>query len=359
MFIQRRILIVGAMSAVLLGGCGDSRVAGPVEGGFDMAAAETANATIGALIDGPGMTGLAALGPRMPAVFAGGSEVRGALRSVPGLPGLALRLLQSVPTPDGPLTVPVMRPAVLGRTYVYSAAEHRYVPDPSRTGAPANGARFILYQVDPVSHEPIAGQETGYADLTDEGAGTGLGVALRLRAVADGKTFLDYAFSLTPTFAGGLLRVSGFLSDGQNRLDFSIGAAGQAIWTNQAVRVTFELDLAAQRFHANGSIEALASGTAGTARVEVAVTIGSDAIQLSGESTAASVNAGLSVNGRLFATITGNPRHPTIRGDGGRELSAAELQVLGGLVGVVYGAIEMLEHLLEPVAVLLGISIWL
>lgn len=55
----------------------------------------------------------------------------------------------------------------------------------------------------------------------------------------------------------------------------------------------------------------------------------------------------------------GSSASPTIRGDGGRELSAAEMQVLGELVGVVYGAIEMLEHLLEPVAVRLGVSLWL
>ena len=80
-------------------------------------------------------------------------------------------------------------------------------------------------------------------------------------------------------------------------------------------------------------------------------------IHFTGESNADAVNAGLSVNGRLFAAITGDPHHPTVRGDGGRELSPAEIQALGGLVGVVYGVIEMFEHLLEPVAGLLGISV--
>ena len=91
--------------------------------------------------------------------------------------------------------------------------------------------------------------------------------------------------------------------------------------------------------------------------MELAVTIGSDLIGFTGESSASTVNARLSVNSRLFASITGDPQNPTVRGDGGRELSPAEVKVLGGLVGVVYGVIEMFEHLLEPVAVLLGISI--
>jgi hypothetical protein len=152
-------------------------------------------------------------------------------------------------------------------------------------------------------------------------------VSLRLRAVADGRTFLDYAFTLAPTFTGGLLSVSGFLADDRNRLDFTIAAAGEAIGASQAAHVTFELAIPAQRFHAVGSIEAVAGVDAGTARVEVAVAIGADVIHFAGAASTAGVNAGLSVNGSLFATITGDPRHPTVRGAGGRELSPAEIQV--------------------------------
>ena len=125
-----------------------------------------------------------------------------------------------------------------------------------------------------MSHEPQADHETGYADLTDQNA-PGFSVGLRFRAVASGKTFLDYAFTLAPTLTGGLLRVSGFLADDQNRLDFTIGAAGQAIGGSQAAHVSFDLAVPAQHFHAVGSIDAVANGDGGTARVEVAVGIGS------------------------------------------------------------------------------------
>ncbi len=344
------------VAAGLLAGCADSRISAPSGESFDVAAAGRANATMNALVSGAGMSGVAALGGRMPSELGASTSLPGSPEAAgSGISALALRLLQSLPA-GGPLTVQMIRPAVLGHTYVYDPAAHRYVPDPARAGAPANGVRFILYAVDPGSHEPLAGQETGYADLTEQGA-VGLGVGLRFRAVSAGRTFLDYAFTLTPTFTGGVLGVTGFLADEENRLDFTIGAVGQAIGASQAARVTFDLAVPSQRFHATGSIDAAASRGVGTARVEVAVAIGSDLIHLAGESSSAAVNAGLRVNGRLFATITGDPQHPTVRGDGGRELSPAEIQVLGGLVGVVYGAIEMFEHLLEPVAVLLGISI--
>jgi hypothetical protein len=354
MRIGRLILVTGTLAVALLAGCGDSKVTAPAGGEFDAAAAGEANATIAGLLGGSGMTSVAALGPRMPAGFGGAGAAAPA--PVPGLAGLALRLLQSLPAAGGPISVQVIRPAVLGATYVYDPGTHRYIPDPARDGAPANGVRFILYAVDPGSHEPLVGQEIGYADLTDQGP-PGLGVGLRFIAVASGRTFLDYAFTLTPAITGGVLGVSGFLADEQHRLEFTIGAVGQTIGASQAARVTFDLAVPSQRFRAIGSIDAVASGSVGTAHVEVAVTIGSNVIRLAGESSATAVQAGLTVNGRLFATITGDPLHPTVRGDGGRELTAAEIEALGGLVGVVYGAIEIFEHLLEPVAVLLGISI--
>jgi hypothetical protein len=293
----------------------------------------------------------------MPAELSPSGNMPGSsVAAVAGLPALALRLLHSLSGTGGPMAVQVIRPAVLGHTYAYDPAAHRYVPDPVRAGAPANGVRFVLYEIDPGTHEPRIDRETGYADLTDDGA-PGFGVGLHFRAVSSGQTFLDYAFTLTPTLAGGLLHVSGFLAADQNRLDFTIGSAAQVIGESQTAHVTFEIALASQKFHATGSIDAVSSGAAGTARVDVVVEIGPDAVHLTGESNAAAVNAVLSVNGRLFATITGDPHHPVVRGEGGRELTPAEIEVLGGLVGMVYGVIEMFEHLLEPVAVLLGISV--
>ncbi len=346
------------LAAALLTGCAESRIVAPAGESFDVAAAGRVNATMNTLVFGSGMAGVAALSGRMPAELGASNSVSVApVFDGSGIPALALRLLRSLPASGGPLAVQVIRPAVLGRTYVYDPAARRYVPAPSRLGAPANGVRFILYAVDPGSHEPRGDQETGYADLTDQGTASGFGVGLHFRAVASGKTFLDYGFTLAPTLTGGLLQLSGFLSDDLNRLDFTIGAAGQAIGASQTARVTFELAVPSQQFFATGSIDAASNGTVGTARVELAVTIGSDLISFTGESSASTVNARLSVNSRLFASITGDPQNPTVRGDGGRELSPAEVKVLGGLVGVVYGVIEMFEHLLEPVAVLLGISI--
>jgi hypothetical protein len=174
--------------------------------------------------------------------------------------------------------------------------------------------------------------------------------------VAGGGTVLDYAFTLSPTPTGGSLRVSGFLADDRNRLDFALAAASQSGALEQSGRVTFDLALPAQRFHATGSVEAATNGSAGAVRIDVSVAIGADLIHFSGASNGDVVSVAISANGRLLATITGDPHHPIVRGSDGRELSPAETLALGGLVSVVYRAIEMVEHLLEPVALLLGLG---
>ena len=144
---MRNALVVAAL---LLAGCAESRITTPSGESFDIAAAGRANASMNALVSGPGMSGVAALSGRMPAELGAPAAVPGiSSAGASGLPALALRLLRSLPAAGGPLAVQVIRPAVLGHTYVYDPAAHRYVPDPARTGAPANGVRFILYAADP------------------------------------------------------------------------------------------------------------------------------------------------------------------------------------------------------------------
>lgn len=353
----RRFSTAASLAIALLGGCAESRVTAPPDGSFDVAAASAANASLSGLVFGPEILSVAALGAHLPAELGGPSPGPGLAAPAAGVAGLALRLLESLPAPGGPFAVPVIRPSALGRTYVYDPAAHRYSPDPSRAGAPANGVRFILYAADSANHEPRVGQETGYADLTDDGAAAGLGVGLHFRAVTGGRTFLDYAFTLTPAFSGATLRVAGFLADDQNRLDFTLGAATQSSGGSASARVTFEFALPTRQFHATGTIAGESNGPAGALRIDVSVAIGADTIRFTRESSGDAVNAALFVSGRLFATITGDPHHPTVRGEGGREPTPEETQALGGMVGVVYGVLELFEHLLEPVAALLGVGL--
>lgn len=354
MRIQRFIPVTAVLTAGLLAACGEAPT--PPQVDFNVPAASDAHAAVSSLVDGTGMSSVAALSGRLPMELGGGApSMPGAV--VPGLAGIAQRLLRSLPGAGGPLTAAVVRPQALGRTYVYDPGTRRYVPAPARPGAPVDGVRFILYPADPVSHELNGAVEIGFADLVDR-APPGLGAGLGFRAVVGGRTVLEYEFMLTPTLGGGTLRVSGMLQDEHNRLDFLLGAVTQ-LGGGVTTRVTFAFDVAAQQFHAEGTIHSASNSTSGQVEVDMAVDIRGDVIQVTGTSNEAAVDVRVSVNSQLFATITGNPHSPKVRGSGGRALSAPEMLALGRLIGVVYGVIEMFEHLLEPVAVILGVALWL
>ena len=71
---------------------------------------------------------------------------------------VAERLRQQAATSPEAKVIPA---SVLGTTYVFDPLQHSYVADPSRTGAPANGVRYILYAVNPFTHEPVVSAEVG------------------------------------------------------------------------------------------------------------------------------------------------------------------------------------------------------
>lgn len=65
----------------------------------------------------------------------------------------------------GPAAGALLHLDLRGRTYDRDVDGYRW--NPNRTDAPVNGVRFILYEVDPVTHEPGT-TEIGYVDLLDE-----------------------------------------------------------------------------------------------------------------------------------------------------------------------------------------------
>lgn len=68
----------------------------------------------------------------------------------------------------------------LGATYVRDA-QGRFVRDPARTGAPANGTRYVVRGLDPMTGAPT-GAELGWADVVTEANGE------RRVTVSDGQT---------------------------------------------------------------------------------------------------------------------------------------------------------------------------
>ena len=251
---------------------------------------------------------------------------------------------------------PVLRPGSLGTTYVYDPALARYVPAPGRTGAPANGVRFILYAVNPVTHSPIVSVEVGHADLIDEGIARPTGVGLRLIVVSEGTTYLDYRVAIDGSANAGSLTVAGFLKDGATRLDFDIGANGSAGPTGATMNVAFMFDVPARAFNVVGTVEGTHVSGGNLGRINLVVHSGLTKIDLVVTGDDNTVNATILVNNEIFATITGDHDNPVIRGAGGRELTAEEVQALQGILRLVGGVFELFGTLVAPVAAILALS---
>ena len=264
--------------------------------------------------------------------------------------------LMTVVGPDVSPASPVLRPGALGRTYVYDATLRRYVLAPERTGAPAGGVRFILYAVNPVTHEPIVATEIGHADLIDEGRTRPTGVGLRLIVVSEGTTYLDYRVAIDGSPNSGTLAVTGFLTDGTTQLDFDIDVSGTAGPGGATMNVAFEFGVPARAFSVVGSADGVHSSTSELGRVNLVVRSGPTKIELAVTGDESTVNATILVNERIFATITGDHHNPVVRGAGGRDLRQEEVEALHGILRLVGGVFELFGNLLKPIVAILALS---
>jgi hypothetical protein len=301
------------------------------------------------------------LGVTMTAAMAGSRELLAARDDLTMTRSkqLALRtadLLMRAAASDVKPASPALRPGSLGTTYVYDPGVQRYVAAPGRTGAPPNGVRFILYAVNPVTHEPIVSLEVGHADLIDEGAARPTGLGLRLIVVSEGTTYLDYRVAIDGSATAGILAVSGFLTDGETRLVFDIAASGTAGPTGATMTVAFELGVPARAFSVAGRVEGAHSPSGDLGRVNLVVRSGQTKIELAVTGDDHTVNATILVNEKIFATVTGDHHNPVIRGAGGRELTAEEVEALQGILRLVGGVFELFGNLLKPVAAILVLS---
>src|SRR2546425_5144243 len=155
------------------------------------------------------------------------------------------QLVPPLPTPaaGGPLIPDLL----LGKTLGWSCASQRYAVT-GDSGAPATGVRVVLYQRAPAGSLACPTMAVGQLDLFDASApGT---TAVRGVATAPGGAapLVDYTISHNVADAEGVASATGFVSDGQQRLDFQVtGAPGSDFHSPSA---TMQLDDAAADLHA-------------------------------------------------------------------------------------------------------------
>jgi len=243
--------------------------------------------------------------------------------------------------------IPLISSASLGKTFVIDEATGEYAPDPDRTGAPSNGVRFILYASINGTDDPDLETEIGHVDLLDNGAGTP-GIDLRLVAVAEGETFLDYGVAVEGDESAGSVDVDGFLLHDGNRLDFTFAGVVTDSGGEPSLSVSATLDVDSGDFHVALDLAGAGEEDDGTFTLDLSVTFEDQSIAIAADVDGGILSAVFRVNGQVFATAEGDPDEPVIVGADGGPLSLDEIRVLIEIIEVADEVLDFLEGLLEP-----------
>lgn len=252
--------------------------------------------------------------------------------------------------------IPLISESGRGTTFVFDTLSGGYVPRFSRPGAPANGVRFILYAVNPLTGAPEVSAEIGHADLFDLGSATGPEVAVQFIVVSDSDIFLDYSVTAVGDQTGGAVSIDGLAGRSPDRLAFDIEATSTSADASTARNVRFAIDFPETAFEVRADLASLDTSEGETGSVDIRVRHRGSTIRILMDGGAGSAEASFLVNGELFATATGSPAGPVIRGADGEPLGQQELQALHAILRLAGGLTQMFGELMAPAGRLIALA---
>lgn len=240
--------------------------------------------------------------------------------------------------------------AALGVTFAWDADNDVYVAS-DVPGAPANGVRFLLYAVNPVTRQPAEPlDELGYVDVTDVSSGAVLGT--RVVVVAEDVTYLDYTVSGSGTSSSGTITISGLASNGTTRANYTLQTSIAQTSNGMLLTLDYTLKIPSRGFTVNYT------ATFGNiAPQQVAVTLDfsvsgrNGAVTVSGTYGASGGTFTVKVNGSIFATVVlGTSGDPVITGASGEPLTPTEEAALQSVLDFYDGSLSVFDNLLAPVS---------
>ncbi len=356
----KRSVVVGLLT--LAAGCGSDSTA--PDAPFNASGTSADVAAIGESFDSPALAAYTAAATSISAVV--GGQAAAAVLSAPTAAllsggkasalGYARSLSQNYmrrgPWSSSQAAEAMEIPAqYLGVTFVWDVESDQYIPS-DLTGAPSAGVRFILYAVNPVTHQPVEPLVPidGYADITVTETSTSSTV--RIVVVSSDVTYLDYTVAASGVGTSGVVGISGFASNGNDRVDFDLDTritsseAGIELALDYEMVVPtrggFLLDLEATitGFESQSPIvtlDLLARGDNGTVRIQ-------------GTATDAIGSFEVRVNGDLFATITADGDGvATVTGADGNALSEEEQQALRAVFDMFANGFAFFYDLTAPI----------
>ena len=224
---------------------------------------------------------------------------------------------------------------LLGTTFEWDEVENGYVPT-ERTGAPANGIRFILYDR---TTDPLV--ENGFVDVTDESDPSADRLSVHLEK--EGVTRLEYDVEVVETTNGGSVSVAGFITDGTAQIDFDVSESVAQTVDGFVVDMVASLSLAG---------EPLSVETAYSIDFGETIGVSIDASFVNGENTLdihldqagdGPLQGDVEWNGDLVMTVEDDGTgEPTFLGPEGEALTAAEAQAIEEMFEIAVEGIDFL-----------------
>jgi hypothetical protein len=247
---------------------------------------------------------------------------------------------------SGTAGIQLISTANLGKTFIYDGQGHRWVVDPTRTGAPSNGVRFITYE--PKGIEPDPTKPTGYADLIDQGS-TSAGIALRLVVLEGNFTVLDYRTTVDGSNGVGHVTVNGFVQNRNDKLEFDIDVHGGNANGVDRGDISFDLAIASRGFHVEGDVHSEKSNGAEHSTVDLSVRHSEASFRVDVANDVGALSGVVNLNDAPFATVSGRDGAPVFKTPAGGDLNPAQGLVLLKIFDVTEDVFDLFEDLIDPI----------
>lgn len=247
----RRRLIAGVAIAIAVAACSDSS-SGPATVSNPAATIRDLLALDSALQSDP-VNALSLLVGNFPATASPAAALTRAVAALgatlPPRPALTAprRNLQPLAGLVAAPMAPVIPDTLLGLTFEWNPDSLKYRPT-SRSGAPQNGVRFILYREDGVTGYPDPAQEVGSLDIIDLAPASGAQLRFVVRGSAGSPTFLDYTLAFLPAAQAFTVQANGYISNGrpaalERRFTFDASLTSAALANGLSETVDFVYDV--------------------------------------------------------------------------------------------------------------------
>jgi hypothetical protein len=250
------------------------------------------------------------------------------------------------PRPSGTTLLPAR---VLGATLTWEPSRARYVTG-QESGAPANGARFVLYTIDAATGRPAEPlRPVGHVDVTD--ATTPAGGAVRLSIVSGATIWLDYVASADRTTGSAAVSLRGFVTNGADRVSFDIRTAHALGDSSEAGRMDYRIgvpsrDLALQWTVALGSLGSAAEPMT----LDLALSSADGSVLVAGQVSGGTGTLHALANNVPVSTVSVSGRGVALQRPDGAELDPADARAMRHVLASVEDASRFSSQLLAPVA---------